>query len=207
MPGEDGAFLINPFGLMYDEVTASNLVKIDINGIVLDDPLGGGINGAGFVIHGAVHAARHDLACVVHTHTRAGVAVSAQKSGLLPLSQHAAMLCGRIGYHDFEGIAMRLDEQERLVANLGSHDVLILRNHGLLVAGPTLEAAFSRLVVLERACEIQIATQACGDLNLITKQSVDETQAIIDSAAVDHTIEWRAMERMIDRVTAGAYRH
>src|SRR5690349_21630285 len=146
VPGESGHFLINPFGLMYREVTASNLVKIDVDGNVVlgDHP----VNRAGFVIHSAIHRAREDAHAVAHTHTTAGQAVSCQQQGLLPMSFSALMFHNRIAYHDFEGITLDLDEQERLLADLGSKDAMILRNHGLLTCGRTLADAFQEMYQL-----------------------------------------------------------
>jgi ribulose-5-phosphate 4-epimerase/fuculose-1-phosphate aldolase len=167
VPGPDEHFLINAFGLLFDEITASNLVKVDIDGTLVDDPTGLGINPAGYVIHSAIHAARPDLQAVLHTHTRDGIAVSAQRDGLLPISQHAIGFSGRVAYHGYEGVALDLDERERLVADLGDKSVLILRNHGLLTAGISVEHAFQQLHGLERACNIQIAAQAAGNAELI----------------------------------------
>src|SRR4026208_25966 len=131
VPGTED-FLINPYGMMFDEITASTLVKIDLDGKIVDDPLDMGVNEAGFVIHSCMHAARPEINCVIHTHTRAGVAVSAMKCGLLPISQHAMMVQADIAYHDYEGIALYMEEQERMAHDLGSAKAMILRNHGLL---------------------------------------------------------------------------
>jgi ribulose-5-phosphate 4-epimerase/fuculose-1-phosphate aldolase len=161
VPGTED-FLINPYGMMFDEITASNLVKIDWDGKILDDPLGTGVNEAGFVIRSCVHKARHEINCVIHTHTRAGVAVSAMKCGLLPISQHAMMIQADVAYHDYEGIALSNAEKARLVADLGPKPVMILRNHGLLTMGTTPGQAFLRMFYLERACEIQILAQSGG---------------------------------------------
>ena len=139
VPGPHEHFLINAFGLLFDEITASNLVKVDVDGAIIDDPLGLGINQAGYVIHSAIHRARPDLKAVLHTHTRDGAAVSAQRDGLLPISQHALAYYSRVVYHDYEGVALDLDEQARLVANLGDSNILILRNHGLLTGGVSVE--------------------------------------------------------------------
>ena len=142
VPGEEGHFLINAYGMTYDEITASSLVKIDFDGkVVQDSGTGYGINHAGFVIHSAVHRGRPDVACVIHTHTPAGMAVSAMKCGLLPLTQNAMFFSG-VGYHDYEGPAVDLDEQQRLVTDLGGHVAMILRNHGLLAVGATIPEAF-----------------------------------------------------------------
>jgi ribulose-5-phosphate 4-epimerase/fuculose-1-phosphate aldolase len=164
VPGEDGseAFLLNPFGFMFEEVTASSLVKIDFDGkILMDTPFD--VNDAGFTIHSAVHMARHDVACVIHTHTRAGMAVSAQVDGLLPLTQNAMMFHGdHMAYHAYEGVALDLDERSRLQADLGDRYAMILRNHGLLTCGRTVAEAFEIMQNLEHACEAQLAAQAGG---------------------------------------------
>ena len=170
VPGDNGHFLINPFGLMYREVTASNLVKIDIDGkIVLGDHP---VNRAGFVIHSAIHRARKDAHAVAHTHTTAGQAVSCQEHGLLPMSFSAMMFHERIAYHDFEGITLDLDEQERLLADLGDKDVMILRNHGLLTCGPTLADAFQEMYQLQRSCEVQVAALAGGARVIIPREEL-----------------------------------
>lgn len=200
VPGED-SFLINAFGLLYEEITASSLVKVDVRGNVIDDPTGMGINRAGFVIHGAIHAARHDLACVIHTHTRAGSGVSAQEGGLLPISQHASIFIGRLAYHEFEGIAIDEDEQQRLVADLGDRYVMMLRNHGLLAAGRNAGEAFYYLSALERACEIQIAAQSGGAaVRTISPESIAASGAVLDSVGSDFSRDWSAMMRLADRV-------
>jgi ribulose-5-phosphate 4-epimerase/fuculose-1-phosphate aldolase len=156
VPGEEGHFLINAYGMTYDEISASSLVKIDFDGnIVQDSGTGYGINLAGFVIHSAVHRGRPDVACVIHTHTPAGMAVSAMKEGLLPLTQNA-MYFGGIGYHDYEGPAVDLDEQKRLVADLGDRVAMLLKNHGLLAVGATIPEAFITMYWLERACQAQV---------------------------------------------------
>ncbi|MGE0314949.1 MAG: class II aldolase/adducin family protein [Lautropia sp.] len=161
VPGPEHHFLINPYGLAFEEITASSLVKIDQQGgAVL--PTTYPVNRAGFVIHGAIHAARPDIVCVLHTHTVAGVAVSAQREGLLPISQQATIALSSLAYHDYEGIAVRDDEKPRLQRDLGSCHNLILRNHGLLTVGPSIPDAFLRMFTLERACQIQIAAQSGG---------------------------------------------
>jgi len=199
VPGEE-TFLINPFGYLYEEVTASSLVKVDGDGKVLDDPTGLGINKPGYVIHGAIHKARHDVQCVIHTHTKAGAGVSAQEEGLLPISQHAALFVGRIGYHDFEGVAVREDEQARLVRNLGKHHVMILRNHGILSAGRSASEAFVLLHMLERACEIQVAAVSNGArVRRISPESLAETQAVLDANS-GFKRDWDAMLRLLERV-------
>lgn len=167
LPGSD-EFLINPYGLMFDEITASNLVKIDHRGRVLDDPLGLGYNEAGFVIHGCVHQARPEVRCVIHTHTRAGVAVSAMKCGLLPISQHAMRVQREVTYHDYEGIALDMDERGRLARDLGPNSkAMILRNHGLLTLGATVREAFELMYYLDCACQIQVDAMAGGMDNVL----------------------------------------
>ena len=161
LPGPEHRFLLNPFGLLYEEVTASNLVIVGLDGqLVTDGPWK--VNPAGFVIHSAIHAAREDALCVLHTHTRAGCAVAAQEGGLLPLNQMSLEFYDRVPYHDYEGIALSSAEKKRLVADLGDKPVMILRNHGLLTVGSTPGQAFLRMFYLERSCEIQVAALAGG---------------------------------------------
>ncbi len=160
--GEEERFLLNSYGTRFDEVKASELVTVDLDGTVLDDPLGHGINAAGFVIHSAVHAARPDIGCVLHTHTVAGVAVACLEEGLLPLNQWALQFHDRIAYHDFEGIAVNPAERERLVADLGTKKAMVLRNHGLMTCGRTVGEAFVLMHNLERACQAQIAAMGTG---------------------------------------------
>jgi ribulose-5-phosphate 4-epimerase/fuculose-1-phosphate aldolase len=161
VPGEPGQFLINPFGLLYSEVTASNLVKVDVDGNIVDDsPYP--INPAGFCIHSAIHMARHDVYAVTHTHTIEGQAVSAQEGGLLPVGMAGLGFNDQIAYHDFEGISLDLGERERLIRDLGERNILILRNHGLLTCGPTLPDAFAAMWRLQEACEVQVLAQAGG---------------------------------------------
>ncbi|BDB30306.1 L-fuculose phosphate aldolase [compost metagenome] len=165
VPGTDEHhFLINPYGLMFHEITASSLVKIDMHGRILESGSKGPqrVNTAGFMIHSAVHMARHDISCVVHTHTAAGIAVSAQEQGLLPISQHALKFYERISYHEYEGIASDEAERARLVADLGNNKAMVLRNHGLLAAGTTVAEAFIVIYYLERACQAQVAALAGG---------------------------------------------
>jgi ribulose-5-phosphate 4-epimerase/fuculose-1-phosphate aldolase len=169
--GERAQYLINPFGLNYCEVTATSLVKIDVDGNKLDDSPHP-INAAGFVIHSAIHAARLDAHCVMHTHTTAGVAIACKAGGLRHDNFYSAMLAGRVGYHDFEGITTNLDEQPRLVRSLGSSDVLILRNHGLLVVGPHVPGAFITLWTLQRACEVQLAADSMPGANIAIDERI-----------------------------------
>ena len=155
VPGTDNQFLINPYGVFFDEISASSLVKIDTEGNKVEEsPFP--VNAAGFIIHSAIHEARHDAKCVLHTHTLNGVAVAAQHGGLLPLSQHSMSVLASIGYHDYEGPAVELEEQKRLVQDLGSHVAMILRNHGLLAVGATIPEAFITMYWLDRACQAQV---------------------------------------------------
>jgi ribulose-5-phosphate 4-epimerase/fuculose-1-phosphate aldolase len=161
VPGTRRHFLINPYGLWYREVTASNLVTIDLDGNIVS-PSEWPVNRAGFVIHSAIHATREDAHCIMHTHTTAGSAIACQRDGLQPDNFHSAMIHGQVAYHDFEGVTVRDDEKPRLVRSLGDKSYLILRNHGLLVCGRTVPEAFLRMWTLERACEIQQAAQSSG---------------------------------------------
>lgn len=200
VPGGAEHFLLNAYGLLFDEVTASTLVKVDLEGRVVDDT-GLGINPAGFVIHSAIHAARHDGACVMHTHTRAGMAVSAQKNGLLPLTQHAMRFWRRIAYHDYEGVALDLDERQRLMRDLGEHKAMILRNHGLLTLGATIREAFELMYYLERSCQAQIDAMAGGaELNVPPPKICEHTARQFERqgrAAVER--DWPALLRLLDR--------
>ena len=201
VPGEEGTFLLNPYGLLYDQMTASCFVKVNAAGEVLFDATGLGCNKAGFVIHSAVHMARPDAACVIHTHSLAGMAVSAMKVGLLPLTQ-SAMRFIDIGYHEFEGPAIHLEERERLVANLGDREVMILRNHGLLTVGTTMQEAFSYMFGLERACQAQVAAMSCNTpLNTLPQHIVDKSAAMYAPGATRSygKKEWPALLRMLDR--------
>src|SRR5258707_2795497 len=161
VPGEEGAFLINPYGLLYDQMHASCFIKLDLAGNILFNPTELGINKAGYVIHSAIHRPRHDVDCVIHTHTIAGMAVSAMKCGLLPLAQ-TSMRFAKIGYHDYEGVAVDLDEQARLGRDLGEHSGLILRNHGFLAVGGSIPPAFYNIFKLERACQVQVMALSCN---------------------------------------------
>ena len=204
VPGDDDHFLLNPFGFMFEEVTASSLVKIDTDGRqVMDSPFD--VNGAGFTIHSAVHMARPEIACVAHTHTRCGMAVSAQAEGLLPLTQNAMMFYGdHLAYHDYEGIAFDLDERARLQADLGERYAMILRNHGLLVCGRTIGEAFEILQNLELACAAQIDAQSGGALTQPASQVCAHTASQFWSGDEPFgTRSWPAMRRLIDRHNPG----
>jgi ribulose-5-phosphate 4-epimerase/fuculose-1-phosphate aldolase len=205
VPGEQPHFLINPFGLNYDEVTASNLVKIDLDGNVIgssDYP----VNYAGFVIHSAVHmahTARHKV--VMHTHTRAGMAVCALKEGLLPISMSATTFHGKLGYHDYEGPSLDLDERGRLLKNLGDNAAMMLRNHGILTTGRTVPEAFLRLYRLERACQIQVDAAAAGTLNVLGDNLAGKSGADIDGFSESASgvgvgdLEFAALIRKLDK--------
>ncbi len=207
LPDNPDQFLLNPYGLMFDEVTASNLVKIGLDGKLVEEN-GYGVNSAGFTIHSAIHTARHDVACVLHTHTKAGVAVSCQKQGLLPLNQIAMQFHGRLAYHDYEGIALDLDERPRLVRSLADKRAMILSNHGLLTAGRTIPEAFSLMYYLEKACEIQVAALAGGSELVIPSPAVCEKVAgqyeTDDQPLGDR--EWAAHIRALDREDT-SYKH
>ncbi|GEM_PF-105645 len=213
VPGSDEHLLINPFGVLYEEISASSLIKIDLAGDVIapSSVSGLGVNRAGYVIHSAVHGARPDVACVIHTHTRAGCAVAAMQEGLLPLSQTALRFYGRIGYHDFEGPATELAERERLIVNLGSHDALILRHHGLLTCGRTIGEAFHLMQRLDAACQIQVAAMA-GHPMLPSAESQTRTSEMLASGArapgipASGRIEWAALVRQQDRIDQ-SYKH
>ena len=202
VPGEEGHFLINAYGMTYDEITASSLVKIDTDGnMVQDSGTGYGINHAGFVIHSAVHRARPDVACVIHTHTPSGMAVSAMKCGLVPLTQSAMFFSG-VGYHDYEGPAVDLDEQRRLVADLGGHVAMVLRNHGLLAVGATIPEAFVTIYWLERACQAQaLAMAAKTDLISPPRDTVAKTNERYKPGQRRRIgeLEWAGLLRLVER--------
>jgi ribulose-5-phosphate 4-epimerase/fuculose-1-phosphate aldolase len=204
VPGEPGRFLINPYGFRWEEVTASSLVKIDVDGNKVDPSVPHRVNPAGFTIHSAVHRARHDAACVVHTHTRAGMAVAALEAGLLPISQIAMQYHGRVGYHPYEGIALDLDERGRIVENLGPHRALILRNHGLLTVGRSVAEAFNLMYYLNLACEVQVAAQSTGAaLSMPSEETAAKVARQGDQMFFDDddlALEWRAHLRHLDRL-------
>ncbi|MDR5818601.1 MULTISPECIES: class II aldolase/adducin family protein [unclassified Caballeronia] len=214
VPGSDHHFLINRYGVLFDEMRASDLVRIDSEGRPVepgarDDPERYRVNPAGFTIHSAIHMARHDVACVVHTHTAAGAGVSAQKRGLLPISQHALKYYGHLAYHDYEGIALDLAERDRLVNDLGSHNAMILRNHGLLTCGKSIPEAFQEMYFLERACEIQLrALAGGGELNWPSEKvcEVTASQYRRDESEGITRMQWEAALRMIEGGARTDYR-
>jgi ribulose-5-phosphate 4-epimerase/fuculose-1-phosphate aldolase len=202
VPGPEKHFLINPYGQLFDEISASTLVKIDLDGNVVM-PSSFPVNPAGFVIHSAVHAARADAHCVLHLHTSPGQAVSAQKNGLLSITQTSMALHGAVAYHDFEGVAMDLSERARLVADLGDKSVMILRNHGTLTLGETVADAFIRMYFLERACEAQVMAQAGGAaLNRPPEGTPEKTaeQASMALTFLGRALAWPALLRKLDRM-------
>ncbi len=199
-------YLINPYGLMFDEITASSLVKIDLQGNVLQET-SFPINPAGFTIHSAVHAVRHDVQCVMHTHTLNGVAVSAQKAGVLPISQQSIFVISSLAYHDYEGVALRDEEKPRLVADLGDKTFLMLRNHGLLTVGKTIADAFQAMYFFEATCAIQLRAQAGGTLASgdltevhadIIRTAGEQARGASRGAGAD-VLVWPGLLRRLDR--------
>ncbi len=209
VPGEAGRFLINPYGLLYTEINASSLLKVDLDGeIVGKGSTAYGVNRAGFVIHSAIHAARHDVGCVVHTHTPAGMAVSALECGLLPITQTATRW-SRIAYHAFEGLTVDLAERERLVQDLGDAEVMILRNHGLLAVGASVPEAFNSIYRLELACKAQLMAMACNTPLVIPSDEVVARARSQWSPNVTRrygVLEWPAMLRQLDALDP-SYKH
>ena len=204
VPGTEDQFLINPYGLMFDEITASSLVKIDIHGNKLDDsPYP--INPAGFTIHSAVHAERHDAHCVLHVHSINGVAVSAQRGGVLPISQQSIFVLGSLGYHDYEGVALRDDEKPRLVRDLGRNNYLMLRNHGLLTVGPSVAEAFLSMYLFETVCTIQVRAQGGGELIPVHPEiiSTARQQSAQATRGLGGALVWPGLLRRLDRQSPG----
>lgn len=209
IPGPEHHFLINPYGLLFDEIMASSLVKIDVDGNkVGESPYP--VNPAGFTIHSALHMGRDDAHCIIHLHTMDGVAVSAQADGLLPLDQHAMMVCGDVAYHDYEGIALDLDERRRLAEDMGrDKHIMILRNHGTLALGRSCADAFARIYFLERACSMQVRALGGGAKPNWPNQGVPEKTANQAAMAFEGLIgglAWPALIRKLDRIDS-SYRH
>ncbi len=225
VPGPHEHFLINPYGMLYEEITASSLIKIDLAGAIIDQApdLGYSVNAAGYIIHSAVHADREDVVCVIHTHTRAGIAVGATAEGLLPLSQTAMRFYGHLAYHDYEGPAFNRGEKERLVADLGSLNAMILRNHGLLTCAPSIAQAFNLIYWLENACKIQCEILSLGrPLHRASVAVIERTAEALSGAEITlgnesqtnpnlnldaqkgksgyGLLEWPALLRRLDRV-------
>jgi ribulose-5-phosphate 4-epimerase/fuculose-1-phosphate aldolase len=201
VPGPEHHFLLNPYGMMFEEVTASSLVKVDLAGNkAMESPYF--VNPAGFTIHSAVHAAREDALCVMHLHTDYGIAVSAQKDGLLPVSQQAMLARASLAYHDYEGLALNEDEKPRLVADLGDKQQMILRNHGLLTVGRTTGEAFLAMFLLERACKIQILAQSGGtELVKIPDPILRLVESQVKAVTVGQgaALTWPGLLRKLDR--------
>ena len=201
VPGPGHRFLINPYGMLFEEITASSLILIDEHGNTLSET-SFPVNRAGFVIHSAVHAAREDVGCVLHTHTRAGVAVSAQKAGVLPISQQSTFVLASLGYHDYEGVALHDEEKPRLQADLGRAHFLMLRNHGLLTVGKTIADAFLNMYIFETTCQIQLAAQASSELTYVEPAilggvaQASKTQ----TGGQGGLFVWPAMLRKLDRL-------
>ena len=201
VPGPEKQYLINPYGLNYNEVTATNLVRIDLAGETRDGSKHM-VNKAGFVIHSAIHRARHEVDCIIHTHTIAGMAVSAMKAGLMPFAQ-TAMRFIDIGYHDYEGIAINMDEQERLVRDLGNREAMVLRNHGLLVVGASIPQAFDNIFRLERACQLQVATLSCNtEISLPPRKIIEDASHLYQPGVRRKLglLEWPALIRKLDSI-------
>jgi ribulose-5-phosphate 4-epimerase/fuculose-1-phosphate aldolase len=200
IPGPEHHFLINPYGLMFDEITASSLVKVDAQcNKVIDSQFP--VNPAGFVIHSCIHAAREDAQCVLHTHTRAGVAVSAQKNGVLAISQQSIFVLASLAYHDYEGVALRDEEKPRLVADLGTKNFLMLRNHGLLTVGKSIADAFLSMYTFENTCRIQIDAQAGGELVAVNPAIMQGLAQVMKTVTAGQgaNIAWPALLRKLDR--------
>jgi ribulose-5-phosphate 4-epimerase/fuculose-1-phosphate aldolase len=201
VPGPEHHFLINPYGLMFDEITASSLVKVDQDcNKLIDSPFP--VNPAGFVIHSAIHAVRENAGCVLHTHSRAGVGVSAQKNGILPISQQSTFVLASLAYHDYEGVAVRDDEKARLQQNLGGKTFLMLRNHGLLTVGPTVADAFLAMYTFENACRIQVDAQAGGgELVTVDPRIIDGVAEARRKVTMGQgsNLAWPALLRKLDR--------
>ena len=205
IPGPEHHFLINPYGMMFDEITASSLVKVDQDCNKLSDsPFP--VNPAGFTIHSAIHAVREDAGCVLHTHTRAGVGVSAQRDGVLPISQQSTFVLASLAYHDYEGVAFREDEKPRLQADLGPNNFLMLRNHGLLTVGRTIADAFLNMYIFESTCQIQLAAQSGGapltEVNPQIVQGVAHAMKV-QTGGMGGTFVWPALIRKLDRTDTG----
>ncbi len=207
VPGDGDAFLLNPWGLLFEQVTASNLVKVDTEGNLLGENRYG-VNAAGLTIHSAVHMARPDLACVAHTHTRTGIALAALPQGLRPLNQKAMQFHGRIAYHGYEGIAFDLDERERLIADMGDADVMVLKNHGFLVGGRSVREAWARLYDLEKAAKTQMLAEATGaPLATLSDAFLDEQEGRPRANRSYNPYDgWESQLRLLDRADS-SWRH
>lgn len=207
VPGHDDQFFLNPYGALYEEITASSLHKVDFDGNIVErGDTNYSANAAGFVIHSAIHAARHDAVCVLHTHTKPGVAVSCMKEGLLPINQTVLQIYDDVAYHDFEGPAVSLDERARLVEHIGQKNCLILRNHGLLTVGRSIPEAFIRMYFLNTACQIQIdVMNGGGQINPVSAAAREAQAEVMAkfSETVRGNFEWPALRRKVDRLLPG----
>ena len=204
IPGHEHHFLINPYGLMFDEITASSLVKVDQDCNKLSEsPFP--VNPAGFVIHSAIHAVRDDAGCVLHTHSRAGVGVSAQTCGVLPISQQSTFVLASLAYHGYEGVALRDDEKSRLQADLGTANFLMLRNHGLLTVGRTIPDAFLAMYLFESTCRIQVDAQAGGEVNRVNPAILQGVAEVMRTATLGlgADLAWPALLRKAERMDPG----
>jgi ribulose-5-phosphate 4-epimerase/fuculose-1-phosphate aldolase len=204
VPGEDIHFLLNPYGMLFDEITASSLIKVDINGDVVESDGRFPHNPAGFVMHSAVHRSADDRACVFHAHSINAMAVSSLECGLLPMALWCMSYYDRLSYHDYEGPPVRLDERDRIIAKLGTTQAMLMKNHGILTCGRTCAEAFIYLYYLEKACEVQIKAQSTGQKLIIPTHEVCEYTAALRYSDVQHTgtpgdIEWKALMRKLDR--------
>ena len=204
IPGPQHQFLINPYGLMFDEITASSLIRVDQDCNKLSDSAFP-VNPAGFVIHSAIHEVREDAGCVLHTHSRAGVGVSAQRCGVLPISQQSTFVLSSLAYHDYEGVALRDDEKPRLQADLGNANFLMLRNHGLLTVGRTIPDAFLHMYLFESTCRIQIDAQAGGELVHVNPAILQGMAQVMKTATsgLGASLAWPALLRKLDRMDPG----
>ena len=203
VPGPEQHFLINPFGLHYSEVKASNLVKVDIHGNIVEDT-DYAVNPAGILIHTAIHAARPDIQCIAHTHTNAGMAVACTQEGLRADNFYSALMHNQIAYHDFEGITVMDDEKSRLVANLGNKSLMILRNHGLLAGGRSIPEAFQNLWAIERACQVQVTTDSTGRPSIpIGPEILAKSEQLVAIQGIGEPtgeLEFKAFTRLIDKI-------
>ena len=203
VPGPDHHFLINPYGLLFHEITASSLVKVDQEGKVVEAAGLGRINPAGFTIHSAVHMGRDDAGAVMHLHAPDGVAVSAHRDGLLPLSQTAMLCLDHLCYHEYEGVALNLEERDRLIRDLGNRSMMILRNHGVLTAGKDVPETFTYLYFLMKACEIQVKAQSCGPTHLPSEQAIRTTAEQSQQLGMAAKLTWPALIRLLDSKNPG----
>lgn len=203
LPGPEHQFLLNPYGLLFDEITASSLVVVDPDGHAIDEQEASKINSAGFTIHSAVHMSRDDAQCVLHTHTMAGMAIAAQDDGLLPLNQKSMAFYNNLAYHDYEGIAVNLKERERLVRDLGDSSAMILKHHGLLTVGSTVGEAFLNMFLLEQACRVQLAaTQGGRKITHLSGEVAEHTAAQFRKFRYNQSpLPWRALKRRLDRIS------